>query len=179
MESGPSEPGTPRVAMTGWVTLGNGEQRELAGLGSRLGARILDAILVGVGMGILFLIGLGGLILSALSGDEAAVILAFIAVVFGLALLFLLVTLLYEVTMIALRGQTVGKMLTGVRVLRADDGGIPGWGKSIGRWLVLTLPSQVPAVGWIITLLVYLSPTWDDRRQGWHDKTVATVVVKA
>ena len=179
MESGPSEPGGAPVAMTGWVTLGNGEQRELAGLGSRLGARILDAILAAVGMGILFLIGLGGLVLSALSGDEAAVILAFIAVVFGLALLFLLVTLLYEVTMIALSGQTVGKMLTGVRVLRADDGGIPGWGKSIGRWLVLTLPSQVPAIGWIITLLVYLSPTWDDRRQGWHDKAVATVVVKA
>ena len=116
--------------------------------------------------------------LAALSGDNAAV-LAFIALVFGLALLFLLVTLLYETTMIAMRGQTVGKMLTGVRVIRADDGGLPGWGKSIGRWLVLTLPSQIPGIGWIVTLLVYLSPTWDDRRQGWHDKAVATVVVRA
>ena len=80
-------------------------------------------------------------------------------------------------TMIAVRGQTVGKMLTGVRVIRADNGDVPGWGKSIGRWLVLTLPSQIPAVGWIVTRLVYLSPTWDDRRQGWHDKAVATVVV--
>ena len=178
MQSGhPGHAGAPK-AMTGWVTLGTGEQRELAGLGSRLGARILDVILVGFGMGILFAIGIGGLVLTALSGDDAAV-LGFIALLFGIALLFLLVTLLYETTMIAVRGQTVGKMLTGVRVIRADDGGLPGWGKSIGRWLVLTLPSQIPAVGWIAILLVYLSPTWDERRQGWHDKAVATVVVRA
>lgn len=178
MESGNTGPTGIPTAMTGWVVLGTGEQRELAGLGARLGARILDVILVGAGMGILFAIGLGRLVLSALSGDGVAV-LAFIALVFGFTLLFLLVTLLYETTMIAAWGQTVGKMLTGVRVIRAADGGLPGWGKSIGRWLVLTLPSQIPAIGWIVTLLVYLSPTWDDRRQGWHDKAVATVVVRA
>ena len=179
MESDHTGPTGAPTAMTGRVVLGTGEQRELASLGGRLGARILDVILIGVGMGVLFAIGLGGLVLAALSGEDAAAVLAFVALVFGLALLFLLVTLLYEVTMIAVRGQTVGKMITGVRVVRADDGGLPGWGKSIGRWLVLTLPSQIPAIGWIVTLLVYLSPTWDDRRQGWHDKAVATVVVRA
>ena len=109
------------------------------------------------------------------SGEGAAII----AAIFGLALMFLFVTLLYEMTMIAIVGQTVGKMLTGIKVIRADNGDVPGWGKSIGRWLVLVLPGLVPIVGGLITLLVYLSPTWDDRRQGWHDKAVATVVVKA
>lgn len=33
-----SQPISP-AAMTGWVTLGNDEQKELAGMGSRLGAR--------------------------------------------------------------------------------------------------------------------------------------------
>ena len=98
---------------------------------------------------------------------------------FGLALTVLVITLLYEVTMIALRGQTVGKMMVGIRVVRADDGDIPDWGKSIGRWLVLVLPGLIPVGGFLLTLLVYLSPTFDDRRQGWHDKAAATVVVSA
>ena len=107
--------------------------------------------------------------------DEAT----FVGVIFGLAVGFVVVTLMYEMTMIAVRGQTVGKMTTGIKVIRADDGDVPGWGKSIGRWLVLVLPGLVPFVGWLVTLLVYLSPTFDDRRQGWHDKAVATVVIQA
>ncbi len=162
----------------GWVALGTGEERELAGLGSRLGARILDAIIVGVGIGILVVIGVGGIVMSSLSDDDAAVF-AFIALALGAVLLFLLVTLLYEVTMIALRGQTVGKMITGVRVVSTDNGGIPGWGKAIGRWLILNLPAAIPNVGLLAVLLVYLSPTWDKKRQGWHDKVVSTVVVRA
>ena len=172
MDSRPTEPGGAPVAMTGWVTLGNGEVRELASLGSRLGARILDWILISVAIGILAVIGIVGAIAT---GDEAG----FIAVVFGLALAVLVVTLLYEMTMIAVRGQTVGKMMAGARVVRATDGGVPGWGKSIGRWLILVGPVLIPIGGFLLTLLVYLSPTFDDRRQGWHDKAVATVVVRA
>ncbi|MDE0171697.1 MAG: RDD family protein [bacterium] len=172
MGSSPTEAGGAPVAMTGWVTLGNGEVRELASLGSRLGARILDWILVSVVIGVLAVIGIAGAIAS---GDEAG----FIALVFGLALMVLVITLLYEMTMIALRGQTVGKMMVGAKVVRATDGEIPGWGKSIGRWLILVAPSLIPIGGFILTLLVYLSPTFDNRRQGWHDKAVATVVVKA
>ena len=116
-----------------------------------------------------------GIVGALASGDGRT----FIGVVFGLALTVLVITLLYEVTMIALRGQTVGKMMVGIRVVRADDGDIPDWGKSIGRWLVLVLPGLIPVGGLLLTLLVYLSPTFDDRRQGWHDKAAATVVVRA
>lgn len=172
MGSGPTEPGGAPVAMTGWVTLGNGEVRELANLGSRLGARILDWVLVGVAIAVLAVIGIVGAIAS---GDEAT----FIGIVFGLALSVLVITLLYEMTMIALRGQTVGKMMVGVKVVSAADGDVPGWGKSIGRWMILVLPGLIPIGGFLVTLLVYLSPTFDDRRQGWHDKAVATVVVRA
>ena len=45
--------------------------------------------------------------------------------------------------------------------------------------MILVLPGLVPIAGFLLILLVYLSPTFDDRRQGWHDKAVATVVVKA
>ena len=172
MGSSPTEAGGAPAAMTGWVTLGNGEVRELASLGSRLGARVLDWILVSVVIGILAVIGIVGAIAT---GDEVGLI----ALVFGLALAVLFVTLLYEMTMIAVLGQTVGKMMVGAKVVRATEGDVPGWGKSVGRWLILVAPSLIPIGGFLLTLLVYLSPTFDDRRQGWHDKAVATVVVRA
>ena len=84
----------------------------------------------------------------------------------------------YEVTMIALKGQTLGKMATSIKVIRADNGLVPGWGKSIGRWTIPIVLGFVPLVGWILSLLVYVSLTWDKARQGWHDKAAGTLVIK-
>lgn len=163
----------------GWVVLGTGEKLQLADLGRRLLARILDVILVLVGMGFLFVIGLGGVLLSFFSGAGDAAALAAVALFFGLTLLFVLVMLGYEVTMIALQGQTLGKMVTGIRVVNAADGGLPGWGRAAGRWLVLIVPALIPTVGWLAVLVVCLSPTWGKHRQGLHDKVVSTFVVLA
>ena len=80
--------------------------------------------------------------------------------------------------MIALKGQTLGKMATSIKVVRADNGLVPGWGKSIGRWIIPAALGFIPFVGWILALLVYLSLTWDKARQGWHDKAVKTLVIK-
>ncbi len=168
-------------ARSGRVVFGTGEERELARLGRRLGARIIDIIIVGIVEASIvgfFWISVGGIVWSSLLDDDD-VLFVIVALGFGAILLFLLVALLYEVAMIALRGQTLGKMVTCVRVVRVDNGGIPGWGKSVGRWLILTLPAGIPTVGWLAVLLVYASPTWDKRRQGWHDKVVSTVVVRA
>jgi uncharacterized RDD family membrane protein YckC len=86
---------------------------------------------------------------------------------------------LHEIVTVALTGQTLGKWLLRLRVVRAADGSVPGWGPSLLRWLI-------QFVAWIPFLLLgaipmYLSPLWDKsgRRQGWHDKVAGTVVVKA
>ncbi len=97
----------------------------------------------------------------------------------GGAILALLISLIYEPALIATRGQTLGKMMVGIKVVRAEDGGLPGWGKAIGRWVLPGVLSLVPFVGWILQLLAYISLLWDDRRQGWHDKMATTVVVDA
>ena len=125
MESGPTEPGGAPMVMTGWVTLGNGDRRELANLGSRLGARILDWILVGVVVTVLAVIGIVG---ALASGDGGT----FLGVVFGVALAVLVITLLYEMTMIALRGQTVGKMMVGIKVVAPTTAAYPAGGSRSG-----------------------------------------------
>ncbi len=52
-------------AMTGRVTLGNGEARVLASPGKGLGARILDLVIVVGGVIILVFVGFGGLVVGS------------------------------------------------------------------------------------------------------------------
>jgi len=166
----------PVAAMTGRVMLGNGEVRTLASPGKRLGARILDMIVLIVGAIVLGTLGFGGSAALGASGSETGAAAA-IGTFLTTMLTILVLMIAYEVTLTALRGQTLGKMAVGIRVVRAEDGGLPGWGKSIIRWGLPNLMCLIPLLGWVGGLLTYVSLTWDDRRQGWHDKAGATVVV--
>ena len=178
--SGPPPPPDPSShapqAITGWATLGTGERVELASPGARLGARLLDVVVMVIAVFVLALI-LGASISLSAGSDEGSVLA--LGALLGLLLLFGLAGIAYEVTMIALKGQTVGKMATSVKVIRADSGQPPGWGKSIARWIIPTLLGIIPFIGLVLSLLCYVSLTWDKVRQGWHDKAAATLVVKA
>ena len=173
----PPDPATqaPQTAK-GWATLDTGQSVELAGPGARLGARILDwLIMAAVGL-LIGLVGIGGTINDE-TGSEATE-LAIEDVLITL-LLLVVIGIAYEVSMIALKGQTLGKMATKIKVIRADNGQLVGWGKSIVRWIVPVLLVMIPFNGWILALLAYIALTWDRVRQGWHDKAAKTLVVKA
>ena len=178
----PPQPGPPSQApepARGLATLGTGGTVELARPASRLVARILDGIIVGA-VYLIFLLLVGFFTAfdmgDFLRGEEDIAI--------GVSLAPLAIGLLYEVALIAARGQTLGKMALKVKVVRADNGLVPGWGKSAGRWLVPAIPGLVgwfiPSISFIglLSLLVYVSLTWDKVRQGWHDKAAGTLVIK-
>ena len=158
---------------TGWAELGTGETVELARPGARFGARILDMIIVFVISFILAIVFFGGL---PLSGEDSGVYSGGVAVA---SLVGLAVGLGYEVVQIAVWGQTLGKRMTGIKVVGAAHGGLPGWGKAVGRWLIPGLVSLIPIVGWLLAILCYVSLTWDRVYQGWHDKAAGTLVVRA
>ncbi|HZT64728.1 MAG TPA: RDD family protein [Acidimicrobiales bacterium] len=90
----------------------------------------------------------------------------------------LLIQAVYEVVLVAVRGQTVGRMAVRIRVVRDHDGGVPGWLRSLARWATVVAAGLVPVVGPYLALLVYLWVFWDRRRQGIHDKVARTVVVR-
>jgi uncharacterized RDD family membrane protein YckC len=69
-------------------------------------------------------------------------------------------------------GQTPGKKLVGIRVIRFDTGGPLGWGKAMLRYLASILSGIVIGLG-------YLWMLWDREKQTWHDKLTETVVVPA
>ena len=68
------------------------------------------------------------------------------------------------------RGQTLGQMTLGIRVLGLESGASIGYGRAFLRWVM----SIVSA---IVLLLGYLWMLWDKEKQCWHDKAANAVVV--
>ena len=123
---------------------------EYMGFWIRLAALIIDAILLGV----------VNFIVSAALGDSLFTTLLNALIGFG-----------YAVTMIAWRGQTVGKMILGIQVVDSQ-GNIPGIGAVLLREVVGKFLSSI-ALG-----LGYLWVAWDKEKRGWHDHIAGTFVVR-
>ncbi len=171
----------------------------LASMGSRFVARLIDGFVVGIPFGIILGLIIAGAASSAARdiqnnyhydpstgtyvGDPNAVSgagLGFFTIIFLSPVILVLIQCIYEAVMLGLKGATLGKMAMGVRVVREDNGQIPGMGKGFGRVGTMFGPWIVPCLGYIWVLLCYLSPLFDNqRRQGWHDKVVKTLVISA
>ena len=77
-------------------------------------------------------------------------------------------------------GQTPGKQLVGIRVMK-DSGEPSGWGLTFVRQFVvqgLVIGFLSAITGGIVFAVNYLLPLFDKDKQALHDKMVATVVVK-
>ena len=178
------------------------EPPDLAGLGARLTAKLIDLIIT------------AAIVFIALMFLSFATLEIFVAKqytdaeAYGYAVLFLGVPL-YEAVMIATtawRGKTLGKWFLGIQVVAYSDSLRPSALRSIIRWAYPLAP-MIPIVdafirdipelandenltalsgriwwfwvagGWL--LLVHASPLWDRNRRGWHDKAADTIVIKA
>jgi uncharacterized RDD family membrane protein YckC len=145
---------------------------QYADLGKRFLARLLDIVIVGVPLAILYFILVAVAVNDSDDGAGAAtggaLIIFYVIAVAG--------PLAYEVGMIATRGATIGKQVIGVKVVREADGQVPGGGPAFLRWLIPFVGGFVCGIG---QLIVYLSPFFDNsgKRQGWHDKVAKTVVI--
>ena len=79
---------------------------------------------------------------------------------------------------------TPGKLLLGLRVRLRDDPGPMPLGTVLLRWLgqyAVGILGIVPFVGrpsGLYSLLDYLWPLWDDKKQAIHDKIAKTNVVR-
>jgi uncharacterized RDD family membrane protein YckC len=90
----------------------------------------------------------------------------------------LAVSALYTVTMLRLRGATVGKLAVGVRVRSWTHEGNPTWTQALARWVTREAAQVVPLVGPMYWVLDSFWLLWDRRRQALHDKLPGTVVVR-
>ncbi|WP_134684211.1 RDD family protein [Brevibacillus migulae] len=87
----------------------------------------------------------------------------------------LIVNFLYFVLLTWWSGQTLGKMLVGIRVIHArNDGGRQrlSLGQVILREVIGKLLSSIPFG------LGYLWVGWNEKKRGWHDMIANTFVIK-
>ncbi len=153
----------------------------LAGRGERLLAQILDNV-------IFFAVALPGIIMVALAAVRAGfrpgmnlenlatmagvgagiLTIGFAALLLGVVQIWMLVT----------RGQTLGKRIMDVRIVRLDDESNPGFVHVfLLRAVLIGLLGAIPMIGWIITLADILSIFRADRRC-LHDLIAGTKVIK-
>jgi uncharacterized RDD family membrane protein YckC len=133
--SGPSTTGGPSGPRAGFFT--------------RLGAALIDVVLLGV----------AGLVIDLIIGRTAG---GAVGLVLGIAY--------YGYLEGSNSGQTIGKRALGIRVVDFNTGGPIGFGRAVIRYFGRIVSA-------IACFLGYLWMLWDRERQTWHDKFATDVVV--
>jgi len=114
--------------------------REVASPWARIGARLIDVIILGLISSVFVDVNLSGSELGYVETSDAI-----LAVAIGAA---------YEILFTALRSATPGKMLLGLEIVRKTDGGSPlGFAPAGMRWL----PNVVNTLNANLGLLVFVA----------------------
>ncbi|HTE59484.1 MAG TPA: RDD family protein [Solirubrobacteraceae bacterium] len=152
----------------------------LASWWSRVGATLIDGIIVGIGA--VLIVALFGSVFSVgfFASDEAGVV----SLIVGLLLSFLaiaIVALLYAPLMMArTNGKTLGRMAMGIRVVRAHGQPMTfGWAmlREVAVKALLFGVAGSVTFG-LANLADVLWPLWDDENRALHDFIVDTRVVR-
>lgn len=98
---------------------------------------------------------------ASLGGGIAIAVIGYVAVF-----------VFYLIRKLATTGQTWGRKIANVKVVRAETGEPPGWGRAFGRVLFASFISGQ------CCYLGYLWMLWDRDKRTWHDMVAGTRVVK-
>ena len=166
---GPDESEPPEGRPPPTFAAGAAETDLLAGIGQRIGARLLDGLIIGLPLTVLVFAA------SDISEDRRTVTTPLWVQIVAAA-----VSALYEIVLIRTRGQTVGKRVLGIKVVRITDGALPDWTASVGRYVLPLIPVLIPIPGvFVLSLVIYLTAVVHPLRRGWHDRAAGTIVIKA
>lgn len=143
----------------------------LAGRGTRLGAAIIDVLIALLAFGVLALVSPINIFVPNSTGNVLVVLVQNLVLGF---LLFLVV----HGYLLATQGQTVGKALLKIRIVRSN-GSRATFGRIVGaRYLPTSVLSAIPVVGMFYGLVDALF-IFTKARRCLHDLIADTIVVKA
>ncbi|MFM8650181.1 MAG: RDD family protein [Actinomycetota bacterium] len=145
----------------------NERSDQLATLGRRALAQVVDGFVVGIPLFLLTL-AWGGDLTDANNDNLVA-----------LTALWLGVNLFYNTAMIATRGATIGKRMVRIKVVNRIDGSAVSWSYAAVRALIPAVAGLIPAIGFALNIAVYIRAFFHPYRQGLHDAAAGTVVVRA
>ncbi|MEZ5262961.1 MAG: RDD family protein [Acidimicrobiales bacterium] len=143
----------------------------------RLVAKILDVIIVAIPGLILFFAVAWGDIQDRIDANESSFQFTYTGTQLLGSLLWFLIGYVYFAVLNG-RGQTVGKMALGIKVVSMRDGTAIGLGRGFARHAVQFIASFLSCFGLIFLLVDSLWPLWDANKQAVHDKIGGSVVIK-
>jgi uncharacterized RDD family membrane protein YckC len=151
-------------------------RRVLAGWWSRVGAQIIDGLIIGIG-GLVLLIAITAPFSIGFFADDdvgiGAILIGFLFAVVSVSI----VALLYAPALMArTNGKTLGRMATGIRVVRADgrpmDFGFAMLREVAVKALLFGIAGTI--TGGLANLADVLWPLWDEENRALHDFVVDT-----
>lgn len=154
----PPPPGGAFGAQAGWTPSAEGP---LADWAQRVVATLLDGAIVLGGYVVVFIV-------AFILGQIASGLGLLVGVLGYLALLGYVVLQLVKM---GNTGQTIGKKVVGLKVIKEDTGQPVGPGLAIGRQVCHVVDSLICYIG-------YLLPLWDAKKQTIADKIIGTVVLQ-
>jgi uncharacterized RDD family membrane protein YckC len=178
----PSYPSFPSAPSGGYPGGGDPQAVPYAGWGTRLGGYLIDAIIFIPVLVVLYVVlrhthTLEVHLMTRRNGTHVRRSVSLLAPLITAGLFIIYATVMYG----GARGQTVGMMAVGVRVVRDEAHDVLGYGRALWRASVeqfLRILATVTVILGIIWLLDMLFPLWDKRRQTLHDKLAKTVVLR-
>jgi uncharacterized RDD family membrane protein YckC len=154
----------------------------LAGWWSRVGAQLLDLLIVWVPGGILLTLPI---VAATSAADGSASERTWLIATIVASFLVMGAHLFYAPLLMRRagrrNGQTIGKQVTGIRVIRAS-GEPMSFSQAAMRQIIfksfggIVASTFVPLFPWILN---YLWPTWDEQHRALHDLAADTRVVAA
>jgi uncharacterized RDD family membrane protein YckC len=180
----PQAPPSPEAPPGGWQQpiarpASGWEGRPLASWGSRVAAQLIDWVILLIPGAIL-----AAIVIGAAIGDDDSSWWAIVGSGVLAVAIFALLSLLYA-PLLMMRGgqrngQTLGKQMLGITVVR-DSGQQLGFGYSALREVVVKnllvgiASSIIPFIPWFLD---NFWPLWDDQNRALHDMVVQTHVVR-
>jgi uncharacterized RDD family membrane protein YckC len=172
-------PDGPETPPSGWQqTIGapqGWEGRPLASWGSRVGAALLDWLILFIPVALLIVL----VVFVALNSTGGGIVTGILS-----GLVYLVAVLFYAPVLMAREGehngQTLGKQIVGIRVVRDSGEQVDMWFAFIREFVVKGLLFGFVGSFFfsIPTLLDYLWPLWDDENRCLHDMVVSTHVLR-
>ena len=151
----------------------------LAGWWRRVGAALIDGLIIGmIALVIMAPLGIG--LFATDSGNDEGIVALIVGFVVGMLVVMAVVFAYAPIMMGKTNGKTVGRMVTGIRVVRA--GGEP---MTIGFAALREVAVKTLLIGTVAgsftfglaSLLDVLWPLWDDENRALHDFVVNTRTV--
>jgi uncharacterized RDD family membrane protein YckC len=152
----------------------------LSGWWRRVGAAVVDCIVIGVGALVLLVAITAPFSVGFFASDSAGTTSLVIGLLVAIACVSVAALLYAPAMMTRTDGRTLGRMATGIRVVRAS-GEPMNFGTAVIREVVLkafAFPLVGSITGGILSLLDVLWPLWDGEKRALHDIVVDTRVVR-